>query len=156
MDIHLDRTAGRIVVRQPRHWIGWVAIAAGVLMVPATVWAYGIAASGHTAIAIGGALLAACFFGAAVLALTEVTATFDGGTRSLTVRRDRRLHASTRSIPFADIAEVTATRHWWPDGNEYRFTIVLSRGRNVWMRYDADDESLVRSVVGEINHLARR
>lgn len=156
MDVHHDRAAGRIVVRRPRHWIGWVFAAAGVLMAPATMWATGIAASGRTALALSGALLAACLFGAAVMALTEITAAFDGGTRSLTVRRDRMLHASTRSIPFADIEEVTATRHWWPDGNEYRFTIALARGRNVRLRFDADDESLMRSVAAEINRLARR
>ena len=155
MNIRYDRAPDRIVVEQPRHIVGWAFVAAAILFVPAGFWATTIATSGGTAIIVGTLLLSGCFLVFAAAVLSAVVATFDAGSRTLTVRRDRPWSSAVERIPFAGIHGIATSKFRWLDGDEYRFEIVLASGRRIRMRYRQDDEAIVRRAAGEIDQFIR-
>lgn len=151
-----DHKADRIVAHQPGHIVGWVLVAAAVLVAPACFWALTITTSGGVAIVIGAAFLAAVLLLFGAMALTAITATFDGTSRSLTIRRDRPWRSTVDSVPFADVRGVTASRHWWLDATEYRFEIALAGDRTVKVRCKPEDEPAVQDAAVAINRFIRR
>lgn len=156
MQFFHDRKADRITMVQEAHPIvGWA------IVVPfALVAAFG---GVHAWMDEGLAfkLFGLFFFGIAVfmawlavLALTEMVATFDGKTRTLTIRRTRPWGESSKAIPFAEIFDVVTSDFWFIEYIEHRVDILLAGERKVRLRSNGEKE--IESALVDVRSLIRR
>ena len=156
MQFFHDRKADRITMIQEAHPI----VAWAVIVPFALVVAFG---GVHTWMDEGLAfkLFGLSFFGMAaflawlaVFALTEMVATFDGKTRTLTIRRTRPWGESSKAIPFAEIFDVVIADFWVIEHIEYRVDILLAGERKVRLRSNGEKE--IEAALVDVRRLVRR
>lgn len=156
MGLFDGQAENRISIVQDAH-----PLVAWMLMVPLTL---AFAACAVFALREGGAIGWLLAIGCAVAAVvlgrltiwlaTEADAVFDGAARTATVTQRRPWGESSRSLPFADVADVVLTEIWLPDGKDYRIDILLAGSPRIRLRSNGGEN--VEARLTKIRQLLRR
>jgi hypothetical protein len=145
------------LVQVPEPAGAWgLCVPVGVLCAALGVWGWSTVDSGRGLAIASGALGAAAMFWLAAAALTETTATFDGRTRILAVRRRRPWGSPRRDIRFDEVFGIEAGGRWTLDGTDHRIDIALADERTIRLRYyPAEQKDVDRAVATALGILRR-
>lgn len=167
MNLFHDRREDRLILRQPEQRLGAAILfimAIGCFVGPVFVLRENADAVAWLLAALLVLVGIYCLWNG-IKAITEVVATFDGGTRMLTIRRTRPWRAASQSVAFDDVFDVaTQARTRWTGHTGipfpetyYGIEIALAGERKVWMHESAESEcdSMARQVLAMIRRPAR-